>query len=331
MSSKTITLKDIANELGLTKVSISKALRDHPDISTETRKKVKETAKRLGYRPNLVARSLTSSKSKTLGLIIPKIAHHFFASVVESIYKTAFENGYEVIIGVSFENEKLEKKHLETMLEMRVDGLLVSVTEQTANADVFNVVNKMGINLVFFDRGFENAGFSYVRSQDYQNSKAGVKAMIEKGYRNIAHLAGYQNVEIGLNRTRGYIDALTEAGLTISPEHVIEGGYSEEDGYKGFTRLLETSGIPDAVFTVTYPVGLGVLNCMKDNNIKAEDVAILSYGKSDFNDYLQVPFFCIEQPTYELGKKAVVQLLKEIKDKTKSGTEIINVLATPGI
>src|SRR5690554_3069401 len=134
---KNITLQDIAEELGLTKVSISKALRDHPDISMETRIRVKETAKRLGYRPNLVARSLTSAKSKTIGLIIPKIAHYFFSRVVESIYKTAFENGYEVIIGVSLEDEELEKKHIETMLQMRVDGLLVSVTEKTTNAEPF--------------------------------------------------------------------------------------------------------------------------------------------------------------------------------------------------
>ena len=132
---KNVTLQDIADELNLTKVSISKALRDHPDISEDTRIKVKKMAKEMGYRPNLVARSLTSSKSKTIGLIIPKIAHFFFASVVEAIYKTAFEQGYEVIIGVSLEDEELEKHHLETMLQMRVDGLLVSITEQTKDVD----------------------------------------------------------------------------------------------------------------------------------------------------------------------------------------------------
>lgn len=323
---KSVTLQDIANELGLTKVSISKALRDHPDISVETRLKVKEMAEKLGYRPNLVARSLTSSKSKTIGLIIPKIAHHFFASVVESVYKTAFENGYEVIIGVSFEDDKLEKKHLETMLEMRVDGLLVSVTEQTKSPKSFEVVRKMGIKLVFFDRGFEDSGFSYVRSEDVQNAKTGVQALINKGYRNIAHLAGYETVEIGRHRKIGYLNALDEAGIVPSPEQIVEGGYSEEDGYKGFTKLIEQSGVPEAIFTVTYPVGLGALNCMKDRGINPKDVTILTYGKSDFNEYLHTPFYCIGQPTTSLGKKAVQQLLKEIESKS-SKNEIINVSA----
>ena len=323
---KSVTLQDIANELGLTKVSISKALRDHPDISVETRLKVKEMAEKLGYRPNLVARSLTSSKSKTIGLIIPKIAHHFFASVVESVYKTAFENGYEVIIGVSFEDDKLEKKHLETMLEMRVDGLLVSVTEQTKSPKSFEVVRKMGIKLVFFDRGFEDSGFSYVRSEDVQNAKTGVQALINKGYRNIAHLAGYETVEIGRHRKIGYLNALDEAGIVPSPEQIVEGGYSEEDGYKGFTKLIEQSGVPEAIFTVTYPVGLGALNCMKDRGINPKDVTILTYGKSYFNEYLHIPFYCIGQPTTSLGKKAVQQLLKEIESKS-SKNEIINVSA----
>lgn len=328
---KSVTLQDIANKLGLTKVSISKALRDHPDISVETRKRVKEMAEKLGYRPNLVARSLTSSTSKTIGLIIPKIAHHFFASVVESIYKTAFDNGYEVIIGVSFEDEKLEKKHLETMLEMRVDGLLVSVTQQTKNPKLFEVVRKMGIKLVFFDRGFEDADFSYVRSEDQHNSKLGVKALIDKGFKGIAHIAGYDDVEIGHYRKLGYLNALEEAGIEPSESMIIEGGYSEEDGYKGFAKLLDTSGVPEALFTVTYPVGLGALNCMKDRGIDPETVNILTYGQSDFNEYLHVPFYCIAQPTTTLGKRAVEQLLKEMDNDKSQGKEIINVSATINI
>lgn len=328
---KSVTLQDIANELGLTKVSISKALRDHPDISVNTRIKVKETAARLGYRPNLVARSLTSSQSKTIGLIIPKIAHHFFATVVESIYKTAFENGYEVIIGVSHEDETLEKKQLETMLQMRVDGLLVSVTEHTKSPKRFEAVRKMGIKLVFFDRGFENSGFSYIRTQDRKNAKLGVSAFIKKGYREIAHLAGYSNVEIGRDRKQGYLDALEEAGITPNPKAIIEGGYSEEAGYEGFAKLVKTVGIPKALFTVTYPVGLGVLKYMKAHGIDPADVPILSFGNSDFNEYLATPFYCIKQPTATLGKKAVLQLLEEINAKSEATPMLIEVSSNIGI
>lgn len=309
---KNITLQDIANELGLTKVSISKALRDHPDISEDTRIKVKEMAKKLGYRPNLVARSLTSSKSKTIGLIIPKIAHFFFASVVEAIYKTAFENGYEVIIGVSLEDEELEKTHLETMMQMRVDGLLVSITEETKDIERFQDVRDMGINLVFFDRGIKDEGFSFIKAADRKSAYEGVKRMIEEGYNEIAHLSGFQHIDIARNRKLGYLDALSEKGITPDESIIIEGGFSEEAGYKSFNKLLQKQSIPNAIFTVTYPVALGVLKSMNEHNINHSDVKILAFGKSDFNEYLISPFSCIGQPTSELGVRAVEQLLKEI-------------------
>jgi LacI family transcriptional regulator len=312
---KNVTLQDIADKLNLTKVSISKALRDHPDISKQTRQRVKEMAKKMNYRPNLVARSLTSSKSKTIGLIIPKIAHYFFASVVESIYKTAFEHGYEVIIGVSLEDEELEKTHLETMMQMRVDGLLVSITEKTKDIERFEVVKDMGIDLVFFDRGFKDSGFSYIRAEDRNSARLGVAKLIELGYSEIAHLAGYDYVDIGRNRNLGYQDALEEAGIAINKKMIVEGGYSEEAGYKSFEKLVETNGVPKAVFTVTYPVGLGALNYMKEHGINPSEVKVLSFGKSDFNEYLNSPFICIDQPTQALGSRAVKQLLTEINSE----------------
>ncbi len=323
---KNVTLQDIADELNLTKVSISKALRDHPDISEGTRIKVKEMAKKTKYRPNLVARSLTSSKSKTIGLIIPKIAHYFFASVVESIYKTAFDHGYEVIIGVSLEDEKLEKIHIETMLQMRVDGLLISTTEQTKDLERFEVVKDMGINLVFFDRGFNDSGFSYIKAEDRNSARQGVTYLIEQGCTNIAHLSGFDSVDIGRNRRLGYEDAMKEAGIEINPDAIIEGGYNEEAGYNSFKRLVESSGVPEAVFTVTYPVGLGALKYMNEHDIDPKTVKILSFGKSDFNKYLTSPFTCIDQPTKSLGRRAVKQLLSEINEEGTS-TPVLTELA----
>lgn len=155
---KNVRLVDIAEKLNLTKVSVSKALRDHPDISAETREKVKRVAREMGYRPNLAARSLTSQKSQTIGVIIPKMANYFFAPVIEGIYNSAGKSDYEVVLGISLEDEKLEKKHIESMLNMRVDGLLVSVTEQTNDPKRFDIVREMGIDLVFLTEDFQIRG-----------------------------------------------------------------------------------------------------------------------------------------------------------------------------
>jgi LacI family transcriptional regulator len=312
---KNVRLEDIAKELGLTKVSVSKALRDHDDISERTRLKVKKKAKDMGYRPNLQARSLTSKVTNTVGVIIPKIAHTFFALTIEGIYKAAEKHGYKVILGVSYENEKLEKEHLEAMINMRVDGLVISVTEQTSSPEIFNMAKEMGINLVFFDRGFSDAGYSYIKVADRKASKQGVEHLIKLGYSKIAHLAGYDTSAIGKDRKKGYFEALQEAGIKMPPEAIVEGGFSEEDGVKGFEKLVNDYGKPEAIFAVTYPVGLGILTKMHEMGINPSEIPILTFGGSDFNKYLSTPFICINQPNYELGKRAFEQLLKEMQSK----------------
>lgn len=322
---KNVRLIDIAERLNLTKVSVSKALRDHPDISEDTRKKVKEVASEMGYRPNLVARSLTSKRSQTVGVIIPKMANSFFAPVVEGIYNSAGESDYEVVLGISLEDEKLEKKHIESMLNMRVDGLLVSVTEQTKDPGRFEIVREMGIDLVFFDRGFSDAGFTYIKVDDKNSAKTGVKSLINSGYKEIAHLAGYQSIEIGRERMSGYLEALKNATLEMPETAIIEGGFSEKDGYNGFKKLLEQYGKPEALFTVTYPVGLGALEYMKENNIDPNEITILAFGSSEFNKHLINPFICIRQPTYKLGQKAFERIVEEMNSNKKNSPQIIQL------
>lgn len=323
---KNVRLKDIAEKLNLTKVSVSKALRDHPDISEETRRKVKEVANELGYRPNAVARSLTSSKSKMIGVIIPKMAHFFFASVMEAIQKVAYSNGYELVLGVSFENKEIEKKHLETMMEMRVDGILISISEETKDPQHFEPVRNLGIELVFFDRGFEDAGFSYIRANDYERAKEGVRQLIDQGHKNIAHLAGFFDINIGKERRRGFVDALKDAGLPLPDSAIVEAGFGDEAGYRGFEKLLNTHGAPEALFTATYPIGLGAMQCMKAHDIDPNDVPILAFGKSGFNKYISSPFQCVDQPTSELGEKACYHLLSQINAKGKSAPELIDLI-----
>lgn len=322
---KNVRLVDIAEKLNLTKVSVSKALRDHPDISAETREKVKRVAREMGYRPNLAARSLTSQKSQTIGVIIPKMANYFFAPVIEGIYNSAGKSDYEVVLGISLEDEKLEKKHIESMLNMRVDGLLVSVTEQTNDPKRFDIVREMGIDLVFFDRGFSDTGFTYIKVDDRESAKIGVNHMIQKGFKEIAHLAGYDGVEIGRERKAGYQDALEGSSINMPTQAIVEGGFSEKDGYEGFRKLTQQYGKPEALFTVTYPVGLGALEYMKEKGIDPNEVTILAFGSSEFNKHLVNPFICIEQPTYELGRRAFEQIIREMNAMSRPAPEIIQL------
>lgn len=322
---KNVRLEDIAKRLDLTKVSVSKALRDHSDISEETKKKVKKMAQKMGYRPNLVARSLTSKKTQIIGVIVPKIAHSFFSSVIDGIYQAALESNYEVILGVSLEDDKLEKKHVESMLNMRVEGLLISISEKTKEAEYFERVKDMNAQLVFFDRGFSDADYTYLRVDDKKQAKKGVQYLIDRNYTDIAHLSGYLSVEIGRDRHLGYQEALAEAGIDLDENAVVETGFSEEDGYRGFEKLMEGYGKPEALFCVTYPVGLGALKYMKDHDIDPGEITMLAFGSSEFNQYLSHPFICIDQPTFDLGYRAFKRLVMEIESNGEVNPELISM------
>lgn len=333
---KNVRLKDIAERLDLTKVSVSKALRDHPDISEETRKKVKKMAKKMGYRPNLVARSLTSKKTNTIGVIVPKIAHTFFSSVIQGVYQAALETEFEVVLGISMEDDELEKKHVESMLNMRVEGMLVSISEKTRDMKNFEMVRDMDVDLVFYDRGFVSEDYTYVKVEDREGARKGVLHMINRGYKDIAHLSGKLEINIGKDRNigrigqernLGYRDALEEAGLEIKEDAIVEAGFGEDDGYEGFGQLLEQYGKPEALFAVTYPVGLGALQYMLDHDIDPAEVPILSFGNSEFNQYLSHPFTCIDQPSFELGVSAFKRLVSEIKSDKKMKPELITLPA----
>lgn len=310
-----ITLDDIAKQLNVSKVTVSKALRGHPDISKETTRLVKKVAQELGYTPNYMARNLSSKKSNTIGVVVPKIAHFFFGSVIESIYDTAFHNNYEIILTVSQENTEIEKKHIETLLAMRVDGLIVSITQNTRDNAIFDRAIKSGVPLIFMDRVMDIPGSSTVAVDDRDGTFHAIEHAIKIGYTKIAHLAGYPEINIGLNRYLGFEDAMKQHGLTINPDWIIRGGFGEEFGYNGFMKLYESNNMPEFIFTVTYPVALGVYAAVEELGLKIpDDIDIMCFGNSDVNRFISPSLSCVNQPTDKLGKSSVELMIDQIKN-----------------
>ncbi len=309
-----VTLEDIAKRLDVSKVTVSKALRGHPDISSETAKKVKKLAKELGYSPNFMARNLSSKRSNTIGVVIPKIAHFFFSSVIEAIYDAAFENNYEIILTVSQENADREIKHIRSLLSMRVDGLIVSVSQTTKDFTIFETVRDMGVPLTFMDRIPPMDGISSVVCDDRTGAFSATEQAINIGYRKIAHLAGYQHVNIGRDRYKGFVDAMKQYDVPIKPEWVVYGGFSEDDGYVGFNKMYETGNLPEFIFASTYPVALGVYRAIEELGMKIpDDVDLISFGSSGSNRFLSPSMSYVEQPTTELGRKSVELTLENIR------------------
>ncbi len=313
---KKATLNDIAQRLNITKVSVSKALRDHPDISEKTKEKVKTIAEELGYRPNLIARSLTSSKSRTLGVVVPKIAHNFFAHVVAGIQKYANAEGYEIVLTVSEEDEELEKKHIEALVSMQVEGLLVSVSMKTQSTDVYKWLRDMQIPLVFFDRYIPDLGFNSVIIDDKNAAKHGVEELIKLGCKKIAHIAGYHYISIGQQRRLGYEQALQEQGIEPNPDMIVEGGFGEASGYAGFKELMKRQVEIDAIFAVTFPVGLGIYVAMREiNPLLLDKITMLAFGDSGIRGIVPYPHYYVDQPGLEMGMKATELLLNEIEGR----------------
>lgn len=309
-----VTLSDIADRMNVSKVTVSKALRGHPDISLETARKVKKLARELGYSPNFWARNLSSRKSNTIGVVVPKIAHHFFSSVIESIYNTAFEHKYEIILTVSQENAEREERHLRTLLSMRVDGLIISMSQQTRDFTIFETIREMGLPLTFMDRVIERKGYNTVVADDRAGAFAATEQAINIGYRRLGHLGGYPHTNIGRERHKGFEAALEQYGIPLEPRWIVHGGFSEDDGYRGFMQLYKTGDLPEFIFAVTFPVGLGIYRAAAELGLRIpEDVDIICFGNSGLNHFLAPPMSYVEQPTVDLGRRAMELTLEQIQ------------------
>jgi len=321
--SSRVTLSDIAERLDLTKVSISKALRDHPDISTETKAKVQEAAREMGYTPNRLARSLTTNRTATIGVVVPKLDHNFFADALQGINERASEHDYEIILCVSEEQEAAERRHLRTLLSMQVDGLLISVSEETESVDIFEQIEEEEVPLVFFDRVLDSVSASRVVVDDEKGAYQATEHALQAGHDTIAHVAGTSNVGIGQRRRAGYEAALREYGIPVDEALIVEGGFDEMHGYRGTNALLERGRVPDAIFAVTFPVALGVGDAIREqDHLRQEDIQIYSFGQHGLNRFFAYPHVSICQPAQKMGREAFSMLLDEMRDPTREPREI---------
>ncbi len=322
-----ITLADIAQRLDVSRVTVSKALRGHPDISESMVRQVQKVAAELGYSPNMMARNLSARRSHLLGLVVPKIAHYFFGSVIEAVYHSANLRNYETILTVSHEDPEEELRHLRTLVSMRVDGIIVSVNQHSTDIKVFEWIRKMGIPLLFLDRVPEPAPpkMSSVVVDDRGGAMMAVEQAIRAGHRRIACMGGDPHVNIGKERISGYMAAMEKHGLPVEQEWIVHGGYGSEDGFKGLKAMVESKRLPECIFAVTYPVALGVYEAAKIFNVRiSRDVDVICFGDSDVGHLLTPSLSCVNQATRELGESAVTLLMRMIQDgKAMTGEKVV--------
>ena len=315
MSPRQVTLNDIAKKLGVSIITVSKALRGHPDISQATAELVKKTADELGYSPNFMARNLASRKSNSIGVVLPQIAHHFFSSIMDFIYDYAKLHNFQIFLTVSQENSEMQKKQIQTLLSMRVDGLIISISQDTLNFEIFeNAINHQ-VPIVFMDRIPALKNCNSVTVDDRDGAYKAIDHAIKLGYKKIAHFAGYSNINIGRERMIGFKKAMMDHGLKVNDDWIIEGDYEEKHGYDSFMKLYHERKMPDLILAVTFPVAIGIYTAAKEVGMKIpEDIDLICFGNSPVQEFLSPPLSCINQPTDHLAKKSFDLLMENIEN-----------------
>jgi DNA-binding LacI/PurR family transcriptional regulator len=309
------TIKDLARELKLSPSTISRALRDHPDISPKTKKRVVSLADKLDYHPNSIAQSLQTKRTKTIGVIVPEIKQPFFASVINGIEELAYAAGYTIIVCQSNETADREVLVTRSLGSHRVAGLLVSLSRSTKNLDHFKLLQRRGVPIVFFDRVSNDIEASKVVVDDYKGAFDVVAHLIKSGYQRIAHLAGPKNLSISKFRLKGYMDALRQENLPFDDSMVVYGGLDDTDGIVGFQKLLRLQTLPDAIFAVNDPVATGAFVMIKEHGMKIpDDIALAGFSNTYMTSLLDPPLTTVEQPSYEIGKTAAQLLMEQINN-----------------
>ena len=311
-----ITLKDLARELNISTSTVSRALKDNPEISTSTRARVQKLAKELNYEPNALALSLRHSKTNTIGVILPKLVHFFFSTVISGIEDIAYSNGYNIIICQS--NERIDREILDSkaLFNHRVDGILVCVSKNTTNYDHFIAIQDKGIPIVFFDRDVP-IDASKILSNDFEGGYNATKHLIQSGKTNLIHLSGPEGLMLSEQRTRGFIQAHQDLDIPFDKEKILRCG--DEDAHENFKIIqgaLERGVKFDGIFAVNDIAAVGALQALQTAQISVpQEVAIIGYSDWQFSSFISPKLTTIKQNGNDMGKKATELLLEEIHSK----------------
>jgi LacI family transcriptional regulator len=311
-------MKDIARELGVSVVTVSKVLRNHEDISEATRKRVLDRVKELNYTPNLAARGLVTGKTFLVGLVVPDLLYPFFAQVAKSISRALLRKGYCLTISTSEEDPELEEQEINRLLGRRLDAFVIA--SSSTSPSPFERFQKQGLPFVLIDRNFPELGANYVGTDDEAIGLLATEHLIEMGCRRIAHLRGPYNSP-GAGRLKGYQNALAKhelkspSGYVSLPQSVDV--RSRESGVDLMRELLTLTPRPDGVFCYNDPVAIGAIHTILDAGLRVpEDIAVIGSGNLHYDTELRVPLSSIDQQADLIGERAARLTLSLLKSKT---------------
>lgn len=313
------TIHDIARELNISASTVSRALQNNPRISLKTREKIVSMAEMMGYRPNTLASNLRNKKSNTIGIVVPLINRHFFASVISGAEEVAFKAGYTVVISQSNDLANKEIAIVHSMFANRVDGLIISIAMENNSFEHLKMFTKKNIPLVFFDRAVPEIETNKIVIDDIMGGFRVTKHLIEQGYKRIGLIAGPQNLKTYRERKDGYIKALSEYGLSFDEALVVTNNLTSEDGTEATRQLMALPEPPDAIFCGNDTTALSAMIYLRNKGFRIpEDIGIVGFSNEPFSKVVSPSISTIAQPAFLMGQKAAELILNQIENKEKT-------------
>ncbi len=310
---KQFTIKDIAEELNLHHTTVSRALRNHPDVNVKTREMVLKAVKKHNYIPNSFAKGLRSAKSRTIVVMVPVVKNFFFSEVLGIISNLAFDAGYSVMIYQSSEDGEMELQNLAAIMENRVAGVIASVANIQENQDKYHQLENLGIPVVLFDRCYQDDSISRVVINNHQGAFDATTYLIESGRKDIGFYRGKSGNPVFDSRYRGYMDALESHGIPYRDELVYKGGLELENGSFLIRHLVESRAKIDALICTVDMVALGVITGARDLDLDIpKDLSLIGFDNEPAGRIIRPALTTVAQPVELVSRTAFELLLSQI-------------------
>jgi LacI family transcriptional regulator len=311
-----VTLADIARELGVSKMTVSRAINNNPLISADTRERVLEVARRMNYQPNQHARALATNRSYLIGVIVPDLMNLYFAEVMRAIESVTHPAGFQLLICSSQEDTRRELEEVET-LRQRTDGLIISSVFPPTESKAYRKMIKDGARMVLVDRTMKQLSCPAVATDNVQVGRLATEHLIRLGHRRIGHLRG-DGSSVSTDRFEGYKQALVKRKLKFEKALVRECGLLESEGYEAMRSWLAESDVPKAIFVVNDPAAIGAMQALEEVGLRAgKDIALVGAGNIHYGAMLRVPLTTISWSRRDMGQHAADLLIQQIEGKTK--------------
>ncbi|MBQ9216382.1 MAG: LacI family DNA-binding transcriptional regulator [Prevotella sp.] len=319
-----ISLKDLAQELGVSIATVSRALRSSPEIGMEMQEKVKALAKKLNYRPNPFAQSLRKEAPRVIGVVVPNLVTHYYAAVLDGIEDEARKAGYSVISANTHEDSEAEVRAIDNFIRLHVEGIIACLSQNTTDYSHFEEIAQMGIPLVFFGRTCLPEKFSCVMANGDVAAQQATQHLIDTGSRRIAFVGGPNHLDMVRRRKHGYLEALRENRIPIERELVACEKIDYDWALEATTKLLRMKNRPDAILAFNDIITFAAFTAIKQQGLRIpDDVALMGFTDDVHACYVTPQMSAIVDQSHEMGKVSCQLLLKNINGDLKIYKEIV--------